>query len=240
MKINLKKELGEAFTPPVPKRRERFLTALPYPKLTYPDFVLSQVGYIRKRIWLFSLLILMAGIGTVCLVPDSSMLLVWILSALIPFLAVLTAAEISRSDIFGMSEIESGCKFALPQVIGARMIILGICNFAVIAAMSAVLGIFSAFGIAKAALYILTPYVLVNGISLSILGKVQGQEGVFLCAAAALAVAMAGMILLKNGRWDEGWTNLWMTIVCTAGVVLTMVQNKKLLIGKDKIYGTQN
>ena len=129
MRFNLKKELAEAFTPPESKGRDSFLAAIPYPKLTYPEFVL--------------VIILLAGSGTVCIIPESGMMLVWIISALIPLLAVLTAAEISRSDIFGMSEIESGCRFALPQVMGARMIILGICNFAVIAAATAVLGVFS-------------------------------------------------------------------------------------------------
>lgn len=239
--MNLKKEINKACEPPEPKCRDSFLAAIPYPKLTYPEFVLSQICYIRKRIWLASVIILLAGTGTVCIIPDSRMLLVWIISALIPLLAVLTAAEISRSDIFGMSEIEAGCRFALPQVIGARMIILGICNFAVIAAAAVISGIFSPFGIARSALYILTPYVSVNGISLAIFGKVRGQDGVYLSAAAALAVSLAGVILFgKEKFYDESLANALTAAVCAAGVILTIAQSKKILFGKDNYYGIKD
>lgn len=240
MRINLKKELGEALTPPEPRGRDGFLAAIPYPKLTYPEFLLSQICYIRKRIWFVSVLTLLAGVGAVCVIPDSSMALVWIISALIPLLAVLTAAEISRSDVFGMSEIEAGCRFDLPQVIGARMIILGVCNFAVIAAATAALGVFSPFGIAKSALYILTPYVSVNGISLAILGRVRGQDGVYLSAAAALAVSLAGEIFLGRELYNEMSANAFTAAVCAAGAVLMTVQIKKLLIRKDNYYGIKN
>lgn len=238
--MNIKKEICKACEPPVPKGRDGFLNSLPYPKLTYPEFVLSQICYIRKRVWLVSVIILLAGIGTVCIIPDGRMALVWIISALIPLLAVLTAAEISRSDIFGMSEIEAGCRFALPQVIGARMIILGICNFAVIAAAAVILGIFSPFGIAKSALYILTPYVSVNGISLAIFSKVRGQDGVYLSTAAALAVSLAGVILSGNALYGEMPVNTFMAAVCAAGVIFTTVQSKKILIGKDNYYGIKD
>lgn len=240
MKFNLKKELTEALTPPEPKGRDGFLKALPYPKLTYPEFVLSQICYIRKRIWLVSVIILLSGIGTVCIIPERSMMLVWIISALIPLLAVLTAAEVSRSDIFGMSEIEAGCRFALAQVIGARMIILGICNFSVIAAATVISGVFSPFGIVKSALYILTPYASVNGISLAIFRKVRGQDGVYLSTAAALAVSLAGMVLSGNALYGEMSANALMAAVCAAGVILTTVQSKKILIGKDNYYGIKD
>lgn len=239
MRHDLKQELAEAFAPPPPKDRDSFLATLPYPKLTYPGFVLSQIGYIRKRIWLASLMILLVGIGTVCILPGHAMLMVWVISALLPFLALLTAAEISRSDLFGMSEIESGCRFALPQVIGARMIILGICGFTVIAALAAGLGIFSAFGIARAALYLLTPYVLTGGISLAIFGRTRGQEGVYLSAAAALGICLAGMLLFRHESLNGIPTDLVMAAACTAGTLLITMQSRKLLTGKETGYGIE-
>lgn len=238
--MKLKKEIYEACTPPEPKGRDGFLASIPYPKLTYPEFVLSQICYIRKRMWTASAVVLLAAIFTACVIPKREMILLWVLSSLTPLLAVLTAAEISRSDLFGMSEIEAACRFALPQVMGARMIILGVCNFAVIAAAAALLGVFSPFGIARSALYILTPYVLVNGISLGIFGRVRGQDGAYLSAAAALAVSLAGGILLQKDFYDKVPANLLIGALCAAGVVLMTVQSKKLLIGKDNYYGIKD
>lgn len=240
MKKSMKKELKKAFLPPAPKEKESFLAAISYPKLSYPEFVLSQIGYISKIIWIFSLAVVLSGVAAVNIAPDNKLMLIWIISALIPFLAVLTAAEISRSDVFGMSEIESGCRFSLQQLIGARMIILGICNFAVIAITSVVLDLISIFGIAKAALYIFTPYVLTNGISIAVLGRVRGQEGLYLSASAAVGVSLAGVILSKNIFLGKESANILLTVIFIAGAVMMAVQNKKLLMGKDKIYGTQN
>lgn len=239
MTFKLKKEIREAFTPPEPKGRDGFLSSIPYPKLTYPEFLLSQIGYIRKRVWLFSAAVLLVGIGMVCIMPENGMMLIWIMSALIPFLAVLTASEISRSDVFGMSEIEASCRFALPQVMGARMIILGVCNFAVISAVTVITGIFSPFGIAKSALYILMPYVFVCGVSLAVFDKTRGQDGVFISAAAALAVSLAGIIF--NRSFYGGQTmNIFSMALCIVGMALMTFNIKKILVGKDNYYGIKN
>lgn len=241
MKQNdLKKEIEKACTPPKPKRKDSFLAALSYPKLTYPEFIISQINYIRKRIWFVSAMIFLMIIGMVCVFPEDDMALVWTISALIPFLAVLTAAELSRSDIFGMSELEAGCRFSLPQIVGARTLILGICNFSVIAAISAILGVFSPMSIEKSALYIFTPFVSVNGIALSILNRVKGQDGVYLSAVAALIVSLSGVIFFGKEMCNERTINTFMSAVCAAGTVLTTIQIKKLLFRKDTEYGIKH
>lgn len=241
--MNLKKEIYKAAEPPEPQNRDSFLKSLPYPKLTYPEFVFSQIGYIRKRIWVISAFVLLAGVFTACIIPYREMALLWVLSSLTPFLAVFTSAEISRSSVFGMSELEAGCRFAIPQLVGARMLILGVCNFIVIAAAAVISGIFSPFGIAMSALYILTPFVSVCGISLVIFGKVKGQDGVYLSGAAALAVSMLGIILFSPYRTDKIYgriSDLINLTVFAVGTLLTIVQIKKLLIGKDNYYGIKD
>lgn len=238
--MDIKKEIYKAAEPPEPQNRDSFLKSLPYPKLTYPEFVLSQIVYIRKRMWAISAFVILAGVFTVCVVPYREMVLLWVLSSLTPLLAVFTSAEISRSDLFGMSELEAGCRFALPQLAGARMLILGVCNFIVISAASVLLGIFSPLGIARSTLYILTPFVSVCGISLAVLNKTRGQDGIYLSAAAALAVSLAGVIFFGKELFDERLTNTFMAAVCAVGVVLMTVQIKKLLVRKDNYYGIKN
>lgn len=240
MRFNLKKELSETFTPPEPKDRDSFLASIPYPKLTYGEFIFSQLGYIRKRIWFVSAAIMLAAAGTVCILPESGMTLVWFLSALTPFLAALTAAEISRSDIFGMSEIESACRFAVPQVTAARMLILGVCNFVVIALLTAISGIYTPIGFARSVLYIFTPYAAVNGLSLWIFGRAKGQDGVYLSAAAALAVSLSGGIMSGRNSFDERLMNIFYITVCIAGTAAAAVQLKKNFFGKERFYETEN
>lgn len=238
--MKVKKELRNAFTPPKPQGKDKFLKAIHYPKMSYFEFILSQICYIRKRIWIFSIVLLLISIGAVCVIPQDQMYAVWIVSAVIPFLALLTATEISRSDLFGMSEIESGCRFSLPQLTGARMIILGACDFTVIPIVAVILSTFSPLGIIKTALYILTPFIIVNGISLAILNKVNGSDGILLSAAATVGVSLAGVLSFSRIAFDERLINTICAALCFAGLIVIAVQIKKIMIGKDNCYGIKN
>ncbi len=240
--MNLKKEIYKSAVPPPPKGKDEFLRRLPYPKLSYPEFVISQIGYIRKRMWAVSMAFVLTGICAICIIPERSASVLWVISSLAPFLAVFTASEISRSSVFGMSELEAGCRFALPQLAGARMLILGVCNFALISAGTIISGIFSPFGIALSALYILTPYVCVCGISLAVFGKARGQDGVYISGGLALGVSVFGIILFSSGKYAgiARIADLTQIIVCAAGTVFTVLQIKKILTGKDIYYAAEN
>lgn len=237
--MNVKKELQKAFSPPNPERKESFLKALPYPKLSFSGFVLSQIRYIRKRVWFAALLIVFAAVFAVCLMPqvhDSRIGLpaVWIISSLTPFLAMLTAAEISRSDIYGMAELETTSRFSLPQLTGARTLILGAVSFAVISVLTVILGIFTPVGIAKAAIYILAPFLLVNGISLAVFNRFKGQDGAYISAVAAILVSVSGIFSVNI---SESLCNALCIIICIFGAAAVIINMRKMLIG-DKNYGT--
>lgn len=233
MGFNIKKEMEAAFSPPEPQEREKFLSNLRYPNLTYPEFIFLQIGYIRKRIWISSLAMLSAVVGMICFIPGDNMVFLWITSAVVPFLAMLTASEISRSGIFGMSEIESGCRFSMPQVVGARMIILGVCNFMLILAVSVLSGIFTPINVVKSALYIFTPFITENACSLIIFNKMKGQEGVFLSAAAALGISLFGTVLFRRCVYNGRFEDILTVAFCIAGTFMAAAQMKKLLKGKE-------
>lgn len=238
--MKLKKALKNAFTPPTPQGRDRFIKSLSYPKLSYFEFILSQICYIRKRIWVFSAALLMMSIGAVCVVSRDKMYAIWIVSAFVPFLALLTASELSRSDMFGMSEIESGCRFSLPQLTVVRMIILGVTNLTVLPIISIILGSSSPFGIVRTALYILTPYIIVNGISLVILNKVSGSDGIYFSAAAAVGVSLAGALSFRKIAVDMHLINTVYLSLCVIGSIIITVQLKKIMIGRDNCNGIKN
>lgn len=237
---NIKKAIIEAYTPPGPMDRERFLTALPYPRLGWPGFLLAQAGYIRKRVWLVSAAILLAGTGAICLLPGRGMAPVWILSALIPFLAMLIAAEISRSDMFGMAELESSCRFNLICLTGVRLLVLGGGSLIVIATAAVLCGLFSPCGIAMAALYILAPYLSVTGISLAILSRASGQDGAYLSAAAAMGVSLLGLACSEHyGLSPECIFRLHLTAL-TLGALLSAYHIQRLWTRKGICYAANH
>lgn len=242
--MNVKKELYEAFSPPEPKQKEIFLNALPYPELSFSQFVFSQIKYIRKRVWAASVLIVAVGVFTVCFMSlnDPAYIglpAVWIISSLTPFLAMLTASEISRSNMYGMTEFETACRFSLPRLTGARTLILGTLSFAVIAVLTIISGIFTPVGIAKAAIYILAPFLMVNGISLAVFGRFKGKEGGYISGSAALFVSVSG-ILLQGSQVEipENICNYFCILLCIFGTAAIILNMKKISNGAN-YYGTQ-
>ena len=241
--MNVKKELHEAFSPPEPKRKEKFLNALHYPKLSFSEFVFSQIKYIRKRVWVTSMMIVAAAVFTVCFISLKTpsyigLPAVWIISSLTPFLAMLTASEISRSNIYGMTELETVCRFSLPKLTGTRTLILGGVSFAVIAALTVISGIFTPVGIANSAIYILTPFLLVNGISLAIFSRFKGKECGFIGCGAAVCVSVSG-ILLQGSQVEipENICNNFCILLCIFGAAAIIINLKKITNGAN-YYGT--
>ena len=63
-------ELTLAFAAPAPKRKEAFLKTMPVPQLDPRGFFFTQLQYVRKRTWIFSIFILLACIGIVRFASD--------------------------------------------------------------------------------------------------------------------------------------------------------------------------
>lgn len=119
------------------------------------------------------------------------------------------------------------------------MIILGVCNFALISAVTVILGIFSPLSIIKSALYVLTPYITVNGLSLFILNKIRGADGVYISTAAALGVCVIGVPSF-SGMFDARVVNALCIALCAVGTVTVIIQIRKKFNGKDIHDGIKN
>jgi len=119
MNKEMRAELQRAFEAPIPNQTEkkRFLRTLPRARMSMKMFILTQITFIRKRTLLFSFLLLVpAMIGTCKLNPNT----VWIVSALIPFIALLAVSESTRSNRYGMSEFEMSTRFSVERVLLER------------------------------------------------------------------------------------------------------------------------
>ena len=120
-----KDELKLAFEAPMPLKKRQFLRTIEPSGMNMFEFLISQLGYIRKWIWGVSLLIFSVSlIGSVFL----SVEMLWIISAMTPLLALIIVAESGRSEYYTMAELELATRFSLRSVILARLTILGLEN----------------------------------------------------------------------------------------------------------------
>ncbi len=215
MKKNLKKALPAAFQAPPPRGREAFLQQLAYPKLTYREFVLSQLRYIRKRIWAAAALLVVLSRLIAFPAPSPEGTAFWSLSAALPFLALLTMTEIHRFAAYRMGELEASCRFSLPQIVMARLSILGTVNFLVLILLLSLISQVSSYSLLQILSYTMVPYLLVCALCLWLLNRIPGSEGIYACAAAAVLVSLFSIISPHMARplytqpYLKGWLTLW-------------------------------
>ena len=135
MSNQLKRSIQKAFAAPKPDQQEkaRFLRTLPQPQISLFRFIFVQASYVRKISWVLSGLILLLALFCACNINEGTL---WVISAFVPILGLLAVTEGNRSMTYGMSEFEMSARFSLKSVVLARMSILGLTNFAVIAVIA--------------------------------------------------------------------------------------------------------
>lgn len=180
-----KDALKQAYCAPEPERKAEFLNRIKEPEMTAGEFIISQLGYIRKWNWLLSLLLFGIAVSG-CMTKEPGM--AGILAALTPFLALSAAAESSRSVRYRMDELEMSGRFTLKAVVMARMAVLGIGNLILLGIICPVLlwqgqGVFLYFGIS-----ILTPYLLTSFCSLVIVRRIRDKESIYYCSGVTVFV----------------------------------------------------
>lgn len=129
MKQHLRQELKNVFDAPQPLHKRAFLRTLEQPKISILAFVLTQLGYIRRWVWIISALVFVLSAAGAAGLPSDT---VWVASALMPLLALTVVSESGRSQNYEMAELEMATRFSLRSVVLARLGILGMENLIVL------------------------------------------------------------------------------------------------------------
>lgn len=224
MNKKLKSQLKSAFNVPEPIKKDEFLRLITYPKSSLADFVLEQIGYIRKRVWIISLLILFATLYGLHLYRDERALkVVWGISSILPFVSLIMITEITRSTACNMAELEMSCKHSLFDVMIVRLSILGSFNFIVF-----VLTIVSFIGktdfsLFRLGIYVLTPFLLTCLGSLFVINKINSRETTYICGGISSFVSLINTILttqynaIFENRYMLVWSILFFSLIFLVG-----------------------
>lgn len=191
MKQELKKHLARAFEAPAPLRKKEFLGRLPQPQINIYEFVLSQIGYIRKWIWGISVAVFIVSLVVAGLFSTNT---VWIISTFTPLLAMTVVAECGRSECYDMAELEMATRFSLKSVFQARLLILGGANLIVLCFLIPVGSWMYGLDLLQTGMYVLTPYMLTAFTGLCIVHRFRGRESVFYYTGAAVCISFSVLI----------------------------------------------
>ena len=188
MNIKMKKTILKVLQAPMPDEQAKanFLRTLPKPQISTWQFVLRQAAFLRKRTLVLSLLLMVpAFAGFHYLNPNT----IWMISAFIPFLALLAVTESTRSAMYGMSEFEMSTRFSIKSVILARLSMWGIIDFIILCCIIPLCYLNGQISLFQAGIYLFVPYLLTANISLWITRHIRSREYMIYCMAASALIS---------------------------------------------------
>lgn len=223
---DLKRELKAAFEAPTPTRKNEFINQLNDPKARQIDFFISQIGYIRKRVWILSSLLFLGTLAGIYFYKVSTSF-VWVLSSVLPFIALVSISEIVRSITYNMEELEMSCKYNLLEISLARLGILGITNFTVLIGILLVFNGKTDFGWIRLGIYLITPYLLNCYGSLFVINRLKSREAMYICGGVTALVCILST-LLKVGINDI-YTERYLLFWGLTFIVLAVLSAKEIV-----------
>ncbi len=193
---SLKFALKQNFTPPPTKQRDQFINSISYPNGTFCELLISQIGFIRKRVWLFFIFCVCFAFfyAEFTNMPEN---IVSVISAISPLFSLCTIAELYKSTAYNMGEMELACKHNLPKITLMRLGILGTVTFIMLLSLVAIVGERN-FGTLRNALYIAVPYLLTSYISLLMISKLRTKDTVSVCASVSGTVSFITFLANSN------------------------------------------
>ncbi|MDR1804417.1 MAG: hypothetical protein LBQ94_12510 [Treponema sp.] len=232
MNRKMKEGLRTAFDTPPPKRKSEFLLSLNFPKINRFDFILAQIGYIRKRVWIITML----SSALALLVPrlqagENALNVIWIVSSFLPFIALAGITEIARGVSYNMAELEMSCKHTFSDIVLARLGILACANMIVFAAVMASLRLVINVEIPRLGIYLFTPFLLTCALSLFALNRLRSREGIYICGGISCFVSIFNALLSSeysrafSGEYMVFWgAAFFILLLWTAGEIIKLIR----------------
>lgn len=206
MSRRLNKQIKVAFQVPSPTKKAEFLTNLSYPKASVFETLLCQMGYIRKRFWCLSIL-MMIGLLVMSVSTEMGYKKVTLLSGMMPIFTILAVSEISKSSAYNMEELEMSCKYNLQRVILLRLCAIGSFYCVIFLILSFVFSNQVQLGILRAVLYGLTPFLLSSYLSIWVINHLRSKDVLYVCGSITAFVSIFIFVITTN--WAEIYTSTY-------------------------------
>lgn len=161
-------------------------------KLTFGDFYLQQIGFIRKHVWIIQFIILLFC-GLKLHYSAKSIQVVSLVSAIAPLIFLSGITELSRTYTYGTTEIELSTKYTLSQIMISRMSILGLMNIFSLTILCVIVKINTSLHVYDIFLYTCVPFIITCFGCLWLLNRLKNRECNYYCLAFGIFV----MILIS-------------------------------------------
>ncbi len=207
-------------------------SSIPKFRTSNKQFILSQIGFIRKRTWAFQILILALicsafyNIGSENSLSFEAFSLISILS---PLLLIINVEEISRIYYKSILEIEFSTKNSLKKVLATRMLILAITDCIVLIIMMIFAGSLMDISALRLIMYTFVPFNLVCIGCMQLMKYFKGRELNYVCTAYSFLLMLIFGLLKINGLgiYAQNFISSWIsTYIIT--VIIVVIEMKRL------------
>ena len=231
MNKKLKENLRTAFDAPAPKRKNEFLLTVNFPKSTCLEFILAQAGYIRKRVWVVTLLAIVPTLViSFSSITENALDFVWIVSSLLPFIVLAGITEIARSVSHNMAELEASCKHSFSDVVLTRLGILGCTSMILFVVILVSLRLGGSLEVLRLGIYLFVPFLLTCSLSLFTLNRMRTRESIYICGGISCFICIINAFLSNQYRiaYSDEYAMFWVVAFCIL-LIWTVIEIIRLI-----------
>ncbi|MCM1160088.1 MAG: hypothetical protein NC412_02590 [Roseburia sp.] len=234
--MNQKKraKLQQAFEAPLPRKKEEFLKALPYPRLSKWQLWLQQAKFIKKRTWfssigLFFLLVFLCQRDRMFLENRQE---IGMISALTPVFVLIASMEFIRSRQYNMEELEMSTRFSLGNVLLIRINLLGSMDLILFLLLMLFLAAEKKVACWQAGIYLLLPYLITSFLTLFAVCCLKTRDTSFMCAviSALVTIIFGTATYLNPAIYETAYIGVWLL---AAGIFLLLLIRQIIILTRN-------
>lgn len=228
----IKLAIKSAYVLPESNRKKDFLMNLELPKISFYEFFISQIKYIRKRVFFIQAIVMLICLITLLSIDSTNINIKYIsmLPSAIPFFVLIIATEISQSISYNMTELEMTTRYNLGQIIIVRTTVLGSVNFVFLIFLLIILKFKLEISILSLSLHIFIPFLLTCFGSLYVMNYIRNKNVNFYCAGISIFISLTNILLYNTNENIYNYLSLrfWL-ILFVALIVGVIIQAKKFI-----------
>lgn len=211
---------------PEPVGKKEFLKQFDTCYLSMWQFMWQQFWYIKKWMWFISAGVFLFG-TVLCRSLDRET--VWILCALVPYLALTLLTESGKSRAYHMDELEYATRFSLKSLLLARMGVLGICHGVILFFFFICMN--TGFLPDPGDLfYIIVPYLLTVCLGFKFLRIFRGKETVYISVGIPAFVSLCMVMINQMFPIIYGIAMVKVWVLASVIVIIFTVKETALFI----------
>lgn len=217
-----------------------YMNSSEFNKNSMRDIILNQLQFLPLSFWIVQIILTICAVLLACILGQWRVPFYYpltILAVMVPFLALLGAIEISKSNIYGMWEIEQSSRTTLVKIVAGRMLIIGVINLFLITVILISMAYIYQKSMIEMVLYGLIPFNISCTCYLFICAKSRTNDSLHHLIACMIFLSGTFSLVLHQRFIFEasmfwGWIGFYVLSIILLGKTLQLYLKKEKMIGE--------